>query len=186
MSLKITFELEDKDLRYFKKQMNLAKATAKNSSETEIIASAVNMIEQVKAIKTPDFVKQKIEVLKRLISMLEDSEWVLSASERKNVVSALAYFAEPQDIIPDDVPVLGFIDDAIMIELVAMELKHELDAFSDFCRYRIAEKARKRSPNATRKEYIEAKRKALLSRMRRRRKVSVSRTGASRTRVRLF
>ncbi len=185
MPLKITFELEDKDLRYFKKQMNVAKKNAKITSEAEIIASASEMMEQISTIKIPDFVNQKIEVLGQLINMLEDSEWPLSAAERRNVVSALAYFAEPHDIIPDDVPILGFIDDAIMIELVAIELKHELDAYSDYCKFRSGEAARKRSPNATREQYIEAKRKALQSRMRRRRKVSFS-PSASRTRIRLF
>ena len=185
MPLKISFELEDKDLRYFKKQMNQAKKTAKTSSEAEIIASASEMMEQISTIKIPDFVNQKLEVLGELINMLEDSEWPLSAAERRNVVSALAYFAEPHDIIPDDVPILGFIDDAIMIELVAIELKHELDAYSDYRKFRTGEAARKRSPNATREQYIEAKRKALQSRMRRRRKVSISPL-ASRTRIRLF
>jgi len=185
MSLKITFELEDKDLRYFKKQMSQAKKSAKQVSEADIIASASEMMEEVGSIKIPDFVKQNIEVLGQLICMLEDSEWPLSAAERRNVVSALAYFAEPHDIIPDEVPILGFIDDAIMIELVAIELKHELDAYADYCRFRTAEAARNRSPNATREEYIEAKRKALQSRMRRRRKVSFS-PATSRTRVRLF
>ena len=84
MSLKITFELEDKDLRYFKKQMNLAKKSAKLTSEADIIASASEMMVQVSSIKIPDFVHQKIEVLGQLISMLEDPEWPLSAPERRN------------------------------------------------------------------------------------------------------
>ena len=72
-----------------------------------------------------------------------------------------------------------------MIELVAIELKHELDAYTDYSKFRTAEAARNRSPNATREEYIESKRKALQSRMRRRRKVSFS-PASSRTRIRLF
>jgi uncharacterized membrane protein YkvA (DUF1232 family) len=49
---------------------------------------------------------------------------------------ALVYFAVPGDAIPDDVPVLGFLDDAIMIELSARELQHEIDAYADFCEFR--------------------------------------------------
>jgi uncharacterized membrane protein YkvA (DUF1232 family) len=81
--------------------------------------------------------------------------------------------------------VLGFIDDAIMIELVVSELKHEMDAFNDFCRYRKDEKARNRNQNLSRDEYLSIKRRELHSRMRRRR-ASNRAGGAHRTRVRLF
>jgi len=139
----------------------------------------------VKASKVPLFVMQRIEQLNALIDMARDQEWALASNERKNVLAALAYFADPQDIIPDDVPVLGYIDDAIMIELVVTELKHEIDAFNDFCRYRKEEKARNRNPNLSRDDYLTMKRRELHSRMRRRRSGSGS-SGARRTRIRLF
>ncbi len=187
MPLRITFDLEDKDLRFFKSNMKRAQASANKASEAEIIGKAKAMIDEVSAQKVPAFVKQRITSLNSLIEMLHDAEWNLDAKERKNVLAALAYFADPEDIIPDNVPVLGYIDDAIMIELVVSELKHEIDAFEDFCRYRKEEKARKRNDNLSREEWLELKRQDLHSRMRRRRSsVRRSRTGSSRTRFRLF
>ncbi|MCZ6616835.1 MAG: YkvA family protein, partial [Gammaproteobacteria bacterium] len=91
------------------------------------------------------------------------------------------------DMIPDDIPVLGYIDDAIMIELVLTELKHELESFEDFRLYRSDEKVRNRNPNLTREEYIVIKRRALHARMRRRRASAGARSsGGRRTRIRLF
>ncbi len=119
--------------------------------------------------------------------MVRDEEWQLAAKERKNVLAALAYFADPQDIIADSVPVLGYIDDAIMIELVVSELKHEIDSFNDFCKYRREEQARNRNPNLSRDDYLDIKRRELHNRMRRRRaNVRSSASGGKRTRVRLF
>ena len=185
MPLRVTFDLEDKDLRFFRASMKQAKSTAQQVSDDEILQKAEQMVEEVTSSKVPMFVMQRIEQLHALIDMARDEEWALASSERKNVLAALAYFADPQDIIPDDVPVLGYIDDAIMIELVVTELKHEIDAFNDFCRYRKEEKARNRNPNLSRDDYLTMKRRELHSRMRRRRSRSGS-GGARRTRVRLF
>lgn len=185
MVLKVTFDLEDKDLKYFRAQMKAAQECAKRASEDEVIQKAEEMIKEVMAAGVPSFVLQRVERLQSLIDMLRDHEWALAATERKNVLAALAYFADPQDLIPDNVPVLGYIDDAIMIELVVTELKHEIEAFDDFCRFRDAEASRNRNPQVTRAEYLEAKRRELHSRMRRRRQARPS-SGSGRTRLRLF
>ena len=185
MPLRVTFDLEDKDLQFFRANMKAVKTSAQQASDEEILQKAEQMVEEVKASDVPAFVMQRIEQLDALIAMARDEEWALASAERKNVLAALAYFADPHDIIPDDVPVLGYIDDAIMIELVVTELKHEIDAFNDFCRYRAEEQARNRNPNLSRDEYLDIKRRELHSRMRRRR--SSSRSGGSRrTRIRLF
>jgi uncharacterized membrane protein YkvA (DUF1232 family) len=186
MPLKVTFELEDKDLKYFRDSIKHAEAAADKLSEEEILSQAEQMVEEVKAAKVPLFVQQRVNVLHSLIEMVRDPEWDLAAKERKNVVTALAYFADPEDMIPDSIPVLGFIDDAIMIELVVSELKHEIDAFDDFCRYRDEEKSRNRNPDLSREEYLEIKRRELHARMRRRRNAMRGRSGPTRTRIRLF
>ena len=56
--------------------------------------------------------------------------------ERSPVLAALAYVCDPEDIIPDDIPGIGLLDDAVMIELVFRELRHEIEAYEDFRRYR--------------------------------------------------
>ena len=184
MALRVTFELEDKDLEYFRAQMKRVRDCAQRTSEATVIASAEGMIKEVSESNVPSFVLQRIERLQVLIDMLRDDEWSLTESERDNVVAALAYFADPEDIIPDNVPVLGYIDDAIMIELVVIELAHEIDAFEDFCRYRQEEASRNRNPDVSRDEWLASKRRDLHARMRRRRRNVPSRS--TRTRFRLF
>jgi uncharacterized membrane protein YkvA (DUF1232 family) len=185
MPLKVTFDLEDKDLKFFRNAMKQAKETAGQVSEQEILQRAEAMVAEVRAQQVPAFVQQRLERLSAMIDMAKDEEWALASQERKNVLAALAYFADPHDMIPDNIPVLGYIDDAIMIELVVSELKHEIDAFEDFCRYRADEKSRRRA-DLSRDDYLAIKRRELHSRMRRRRSNVSSRTGASRTRIRLF
>jgi uncharacterized membrane protein YkvA (DUF1232 family) len=187
MPLKVTFELEDKDLEYFRTCIKQARESAQKSSEEEITAKAEGMISEVRDSNVPAFVRQRIDKVQSLVDMVRDDEWDLATQERKKVVAALAYFADPHDIIPDNVPVLGYIDDAIIIELVVSELKHEIDSFTDFCKYRLGEQARNRNPNLSRDEYLNIKRRELHDRMRRRRRSRTSAArGGGRTRVRLL
>jgi uncharacterized membrane protein YkvA (DUF1232 family) len=187
MPLRVTFDLEDKDLKYFRNSMKQAREKAEHVDEVQILALAEQMVEEVSGQDVPAFVRQRLDRLHALIDMARDEEWALASQERKNVLTALAYFADPEDMIPDNIPVLGYIDDAIMIELVVSELKHEIDAFEDFCRYRNEERSRNRNPDLSREEYLAIKRRELHARMRRRRSAFGSRAGRTqRTRIRLF
>jgi uncharacterized membrane protein YkvA (DUF1232 family) len=95
--------------------------------------------------------------------MLRDDEWRLERRDRARILDALAYFADPDDLIPDRVPGLGYLDDAIMVELIVQELKHEIEAYKDFCEFR------KSRPQAEAADKLEARRQGLQQRMRRRR-----------------
>ena len=71
--------------------------------------------------------------------MVEDPDWQLPQEDVTRVINALAYFANAKDLIPDDVPGLGYLDDAVMVDLVVRELSSEIKAFRDFCNYRESE-----------------------------------------------
>ena len=68
--------------------------------------------------------------------MLEDEAWALPQLERAEVLKLLAYFSDPEDLIPDDVAVIGLLDDAIMLELLLREIRHVVAAYDDFRRAR--------------------------------------------------
>ena len=95
----------------------------------------------------------------------------MTDADRQRVLSALAYFADPDDLIPDSVQVLGFLDDAVMVELSVRELAHELDAYDDFCDYRAREAARLGVDPATlgRTDWLDSRREELVERMHARR-----------------
>jgi uncharacterized membrane protein YkvA (DUF1232 family) len=179
MSLRISFELDESDLQHFRLIMNEARKTAANLSPEDIVASAKDLLREVESVRVPQFISERLERLACMIQMLEDHEWRLPAPESARVLNALAYFRDPEDLIPDHVPGLGFLDDAIMIELVVRELRHELDAYRDFCDYRERMAPRTslkaKTTDVTRESWLAERRKELQSRMRRRRKKNTDR-----------
>jgi len=176
MAIEVTFELQDSDLEYFKDVMQKAKASGSSLSESQVLSNAKSLSEQL-SDQVPAFVQERLKKLNSLIAMIEDSEWQIPEEEKVDVISALTYFSDPEDIVPDDIPVLGYLDDAIMIELVARELNDDIEAFEEFCAYREREEARNGEQTVTREDWLGAKRRELHSRMRNRRREKRKRSG---------
>ncbi len=171
MSLRISFELDEDDLKHFRLIMQEARQAASRMQPEDIVAAAEELLQNVEESKAPGFIVDRLINLKLMISMISDIEWRLPHQDASRVLNALAYFSEPEDLIPDHIPGLGFLDDAIMIELVVRELKHEIEAYQDFRDYRTRTK-REQGEGATvnRQGWLTERRKSLQSRMRRRRK----------------
>jgi uncharacterized membrane protein YkvA (DUF1232 family) len=172
MSLKVTFELADADLDHFRRVMRQAREVAKVRGPEEVLAAAGELLLRIRETEVPEFIRDRLERIRTLTDMVRDAEWKLPDADKSRVLNALAYFCEPDDLIPDDIPGLGFLDDAIMVELVVRELRHEIEAYQDFCSFRAARdaSARRGEDPVTREEWLAARRRALQSRMRNRRK----------------
>ena len=136
-SFKVSFNLDSDDAAYFRQRFRAARKLAGSETPDAILAASRSLVQNVRrAHKTPQFVLTAVASLEDLIQIIEDEDYAAPRSIVNQVLGALAYFANPHDMIPDDVPVLGFLDDAIMIKLVEQEFKHELAAYRKFRRFR--------------------------------------------------
>ena len=171
MSITLNFELNDRDLEHFQAAMASAKKAASGKTDQEIIDCAANLLVESQKGAMPDFIVQRLVRLDDLIAMVRDEAWAMSGEDRARVLSALTYFCDPDDVIPDQVAVLGFLDDAIMIELSVRELQHELDAYDEFCDFRQhqAERRGLQAEKVGRADWLDSRREELVERMHRRR-----------------
>jgi len=182
--MKVSFELSPRDIRFFRERLKQVRAGDSSSNEQAVIRGAMDLVEEAIAAKPPDFVVERIRKLEQLIEMLRDRDWRLEGADRARILDAVAYFVDPDDLIPDRIPGIGYLDDAIMVELVARELTHEIAAYDDFCEYR-----NRFCPKPEELVRLEGRRKTLQARMRRRRRKERSRThgrGSSSSRIRLW
>ena len=139
MSLSITIDLSDADLAHFQEAVKRAQSNVTAKSPTEITNAARQLLIDGEGKQVPEFIASRLGKLGSLIAMVLDEGWALSGEDKERVLTALSYFADPKDVIPDSVPVVGLLDDAIMIELCVRELKHELESYEDFCSFRTGE-----------------------------------------------
>jgi uncharacterized membrane protein YkvA (DUF1232 family) len=171
MGLRISFELTDRDLRFFRKALRQSRSAVKDAEDSEIIEAIRSVLDEIRSSEPlPDFVGKRIPELESLISMLTDEEWQLPESDRERLLATFVYFADPEDILPDDIPVIGYLDDVIIIELVARELLHVREAYDDFCQFRDEyEKSQGAGVDPViRRDRLDRRRQQLHQRMRRR------------------
>jgi len=136
-SFKIVFELDEEDARHFRSLFRKARSNASKLDPDQVIAEARALVKRVRGSKkVPPFVLAAIEPLEDLIQALEDGDWAPPASVRKEIIAALAYFADPADLIPDSIPALGFLDDAIMTRFLEEQFEAEIWGYRKFRAFR--------------------------------------------------
>lgn len=170
MVLKVSFEIGDRDLKRFRAEMRRARQSVRDADESDILEAAEAALTALVREDLPDFIAQRIPQLETLLAMLRDDDWNVPKTGRDKILAVLVYFSDPDDLIPDVVPGIGLLDDAVMIELVIRDLKHDLEAYLDFCHYRETYFKRHKigRDGATRAKRLKAKRADLDARASRR------------------
>ncbi len=134
--MRISLELDSTDLERFQSAFERARRLAIEADEVDIVDAAKQALNTICLDKIPAYVRNRLVHVQRLIMLLEDDDWCLPMPDRSEALAALAYFGDPDDLIPDHIEVIGMIDDAIMLELIARRMRHVLEAYRQFCEFR--------------------------------------------------
>jgi uncharacterized membrane protein YkvA (DUF1232 family) len=134
---KVAFTLDEEDAEYFRALYRKAKKEAANHDAQQIIKDAREIVQRARASKkTPNFVHEAIGVLADLVDLIQDEDYQAPPRVRQEVLAGLNYFSASDDLIPDQVPGVGFLDDAIMVKFIEEEFKHELWGYRRFRKMR--------------------------------------------------
>lgn len=134
--MRITFELDSGDLKRFHDAFERARRLAQGADEIDIVDAAKQALDALSLDGVPTYVRQRLVHVQRLLLMFEDDEWALPEPERGDALAVLAYFSDPDDLIPDHMAGIGLLDDAVMLELLARRMRHVLEAWERFRAFR--------------------------------------------------
>lgn len=134
--MRITLELEPADIERFLAALARSHWLAREADETDVVDAAKQALDALPIGSAPSYVRKRVVAVQRLILMLEDEAWALPQLERGQVLETLVYFSDPEDLIPDDIEVIGLLDDAIVLEILLRRLRHTLSAYADFGAFR--------------------------------------------------
>lgn len=174
MPIRFEFELDDADLAYFRRIIEDKRVGQRSIDVADLDSAVRELLAGARVANTPGFILRMLEQIEPMVAMVSDPEWRLPEADVRRVLSALSFFADPEDLIPDDLPGFGYLDDAVMVELACRELEPELGAYRDFCAFREKEREARRESGASeeavsRDDWLEARRRELMTEMKERR-----------------
>lgn len=83
-----------------------------------------------------DVLDRRLRRMEQLRAMLDDVDWDADDAIRVRLRKLFAYIDQDDDLIPDREPVLGLLDDVLLIELAWPAFVTEAEDYRDFCAYR--------------------------------------------------
>jgi uncharacterized membrane protein YkvA (DUF1232 family) len=79
---------------------------------------------------------RRLHRIEELRSMLDDADWDADDALRERLRKLFAYIDYDDDLIPDREPLVGKLDDVLLIELAWPAFVTEAEEYRDFCAYR--------------------------------------------------
>jgi uncharacterized membrane protein YkvA (DUF1232 family) len=83
----------------------------------------------------PSVVREPLTLVPSVARLLSNPHFELEPEAREHFAGALAYFVDPDDLMPDNGGHFGYLDDALVLKLALAEARHEWFAWCDYSDY---------------------------------------------------
>jgi uncharacterized membrane protein YkvA (DUF1232 family) len=89
--------------------------------------------------RRPASIEQRLQLASAVDRMITDATWQPASEAVEPARVVMDYVHGDHDLIPDSVPLVGRLDDAILIDAAWPQLAGEVDCYLDYCRVRAIE-----------------------------------------------
>lgn len=134
-------EIDDGAMAHYNALLSQLDANAPRVSADQVVTLARWLQDQPRDDAVA-VLSERLGRAEQLRRMLNDSDWDVGVETRERARMLISYLQEVHDLIPDDQPLLGQLDDALLVELSWSAFAGETTDYSDFCRFRSAERPR--------------------------------------------
>lgn len=138
----VSLQFNGNDLRVFNECVQrIAPGTLALGAE-QILAAARRLARAVGQGNESRFIRIRMRRAGEVRAILGDAAWTLEPALAGRMQDLLGYLDGPVALVPFDVPAVGGLDRALLVDIAMESLRAELDEYADFCRYRAAEAQR--------------------------------------------
>jgi uncharacterized membrane protein YkvA (DUF1232 family) len=133
-----SLELKDDALVRFNALVRVLNPEHAPFSADQIAGAARRVLRAAAKGQESTFIKVRIRRAGEMRAALKDAQWDVTAEREHKMRAMVAYLDDMNGLIPNDLPIVGLLDDAILVDVVMDALRDELDEYADFCRFRLA------------------------------------------------
>ena len=137
------WDLNNGALRRFQRAAESLRSDRPIPSVDTIASAARELTRQFGRARRAPGIALRRRCLRALKGMADERAWGLDGDLRARIASIAAYAAGTEHLIPLEMPVVGGLDDALLVELAWPSLRFELDDYLSFRLLRIEEAARR-------------------------------------------
>lgn len=134
-----SFRLSTLDMERFNHLLSTLAGGRTRLDCDQVVTAARLLLDSCGPQSTPACIRQRLEQTESLSSMLADHGWQPASDAITAASAVLDYLKGHNDLIPDWIPQVGQLDDAIVVETAWPRLANEVLGYQDFCRLRLIE-----------------------------------------------
>lgn len=85
------------------------------------------------------FIASRLRRAAEMRALCAEPAWTPEPLPARRIRDLLAYLDDPNDLIRDEIPVIGRLDDALLVDIAMDTLRDEVEDYAEFRRYRFNE-----------------------------------------------
>lgn len=97
--------------------------------EEEILRKTESKLQR--AERTANAASSLLQNIRLLFRMVRDRSFHMTWASRAAILGALLYFVIPTDATPDFIPIIGYLDDTMVVGLVVRRLAREIERYKE-------------------------------------------------------
>ena len=135
-----SLELNDAALQRFNQVTHALDPDHEGFNADQIAGAARRVLRASAKGQESTFIKVRMRRAGEVRAALHDEQWVIGTALREKMSLLIDYLdREANALIPNDLPFVGLLDDAILVDVAMNAVRDELDEYADFCRFRMSE-----------------------------------------------
>ncbi|HET6603892.1 MAG TPA: YkvA family protein [Xanthomonadaceae bacterium] len=131
MTARLSIQLDEATLVPFAQALERSGADAERMDRDAIRDGGLQRWAELDLAAQPQFVRARLSMVPRLLELFSHDDWRVPDAVYRDLLGALAYFVEADDLIPDDSR-MGLLDDALVLQLALDRHAGEWRAWLDF------------------------------------------------------